>query len=31
MESNTKLEGGILVTYGIDSEGQMKSTYIKFW
>ena len=31
IEANTKSDEGVLLTYGQDSEGQMKSTYVKFW
>lgn len=31
IETNTNNDEGILVTYGQDSEGQMKSTYVKLW
>ena len=31
IETNSRLEEGILITYGQDSEGQMKSTYLKLW
>lgn len=31
MESSSKMDGGVLVTYGQDSEQQMKSTFIKLW
>lgn len=31
METSGRMEGAVLVTYGQDSEQQMKTTYIKLW